>query len=93
VQPTLTWIDFKTEFENHFYSKYHCKVKEQEWRFHDLSLFAPHYVPTEEHMIEKLRDGLRQDLRQVLIALRFKSVRELIEAAQALEAYIRESQG
>jgi hypothetical protein len=68
-------------------------VKEQEWRFHDLSLFAPHYVPTEEHMIEKLRDGLRQDLRQVLIALRFKSVRELIEAAQALEAYIRESQG
>jgi tryptophanase len=48
---------------------------------------------TEEHMIEKLRDGLRQDLRQGLIALRFKSVRELIEAAQALEACIGESQG
>jgi hypothetical protein len=75
---TLTWSDFKTEFENQFYSKYHRKVKEQEFlalrqgdmsvleyerRFHDLSLFAPHYVPTEEHMIEKLRDGLRQDLR------------------------------
>ena len=104
---TLTWSDFKTEFENQFYSKYHRKVKEQEFlalrqgdmsvleyerRFHDLSLFAPHYVPTEEHMIEKLRDGLRQDLRQGLIALRFKSVRELIEAAQALEACIGESQ-
>jgi hypothetical protein len=38
-------------------------------------------------MIEKLRDGLRQDLRQGLIALRFKSVRELIEAC------IGESQG
>ena len=99
---TLTWSDFKTEFENQFYSKYHRKVKEQEFlalrqgdisvleyerRFHDLSLFAPHYVPTEEHMIEKLRDGLRQDLRQGLIALRFKSVRELIEAC------IGESQG
>jgi hypothetical protein len=66
---------------------------EYERRFHDLSLFAPYYVPTEEHMIEKLRDGLRQDLRQGLIALRFKSVRELIEAAQALEACIGESQG
>jgi hypothetical protein len=43
-------------------------------------------------MIEKLRDGLRQDLRQGLIALRFKFVRELIEAAQALEACIGESQ-
>jgi hypothetical protein len=62
-------------------------------RFHDLSLFAPHYVPTEEHMIEKLRDGLRQDLRQGLIALWFKSVRELIKVAQALKACIGESQG
>jgi hypothetical protein len=43
-------------------------------------------------MIEKLRDGLRQDLRQGLIALWFKSVRALIEAAQALEASIGENQ-
>jgi hypothetical protein len=68
-------------------------VLQYEKRFHDLSLFAPHYVPTEEHMIEKLRDGLRQDLRQGLIALRFKFVRELIEVAQALKACIGESQG
>ena len=68
-------------------------VLEYERRFHDLSLFAPHYVPTEEHMIEKLRDGLRQDLRQGVIALRFKTVRDLIEAAQALEACIGESHG
>jgi hypothetical protein len=61
---------------------------EYEMRFHDLSLFAPHYMPIKEHMIEKLRDGLRQGL----IALRFKSVRELIQVAQALEACIRENQ-
>jgi hypothetical protein len=104
---TLTWSDFKIEFENQFNSRYHRKVKEQEFlalrqgdmslleykrRFHDLLLFTPHYVSTEEHMIEKLRDGLRQDLRQGLIALRFKSMKELIEVAQALEACIRESQ-
>jgi len=28
---TLTWSDFKTEFENQFYSRYHRKVKEQEF--------------------------------------------------------------
>jgi hypothetical protein len=67
-------------------------VLEYERRFHDLSLFTPHYVSTKEHMIEKLRDGLRQDLRQGLIALWFKSVRALIEAAQALEACIGENQ-
>ena len=46
-------------------------------RLYDLSLFAPHYVPIEEHMIEKLRDGLWKKL----IALRFKTIRELIKAA------------
>jgi len=27
----LTWSDFKTKFENRFYSRYHRKVKEQEF--------------------------------------------------------------
>jgi len=86
---TLSWDDFKIEFENQYYSKYHQKMKEQEFlalrqegmsvleyerRFHDLSLFAPHYVPSEQHMIEKLRDGFRQELKQGLIALQFKTV-------------------
>jgi len=67
-------------------------VLEYEKRFHDLLLFAPHYVPTKEYMIEKLRDGFRQELKQGLIAVQFKLVRELIEAAQALEACIGEGQ-
>jgi len=25
---TLIWSDFKKDFKNKFYSKYHCKVKE-----------------------------------------------------------------
>jgi len=32
-------------------------------------------------MIDRLRDELRQELRQGLIALRFESPKELIEAA------------
>jgi len=28
---TLSWDDFKTEFENQYYSKYHRKMKEQEF--------------------------------------------------------------
>jgi hypothetical protein len=32
-------------------------------------------------MIEKSRDGFRQELKQGLIALQFRIVRELIEAA------------
>jgi len=39
-----------------------------------------------------LRDGFRQELKQGLIALQFRTVRELIEAAQALEACIEEDQ-
>jgi hypothetical protein len=43
-------------------------------------------------MIEKLRDGFRQELKQGLIALQFRTVRELIEAAQALEVCMEEGQ-
>jgi hypothetical protein len=67
-------------------------VLEYKKRLYDLSLFGPHYVPIEEHMIEKLRDGLWQELKQELIALRFKTIRKLIEVAQVLEAYIGEGQ-
>jgi hypothetical protein len=28
---TLSWDDFKTDFENKYYSKYHQKMKEQEF--------------------------------------------------------------
>jgi hypothetical protein len=41
VTETLTWSDFKTDFENQFYSRYHRKVKEQEFlalRHGDMSV-------------------------------------------------------
>jgi len=101
-----TWTEFRVQFENQFYSSYHRKMEQEflalrqegmtvlkyERRFHDLSMFAPQFVPTKQYMIDRLRDGLCQDLRQGLIALRFGTTRELIEAAQALEACIVEGQ-
>jgi len=95
------------QFEHQFYSSYHQKIKEQEFlalrqgdtsildyerRFHDLSMFASHYVPGEQHRVERLRDGLRQKLRQGLIAFKFKTTRDLVEAAEALEACMKEGQ-
>jgi CRISPR/Cas system-associated protein endoribonuclease Cas2 len=67
-------------------------ILEYERRFHNLSIFAPYYVPSEQHMIEKLRDSFRQELKQGLIALQFKIVRELIKVAQALQACMEKGQ-
>jgi hypothetical protein len=61
-------------------------VLEYERRFQDLSMFASVYLPTEQHRIERLRDGLRQELRMGLAALQFQTVRDFIVAAQSLEA-------
>jgi hypothetical protein len=102
-----SWAEFREQFEHQFYSSYHQKIKEQEFlalkqadmsvldcerRFHDLSMFASHYTPSEQHRVERLRDGLRQELRQGLVAFNFGTTRELIEAAEALEACLREGQ-
>jgi hypothetical protein len=51
------------------------KILKYEMRFHDLSMFAPQFVPTEQYMIDKLRDGLCQDLRYGFITFRFGTTR------------------
>jgi hypothetical protein len=56
-------------------------VLEYERWFQDLFMFAFVYLPTEQHWIERLRDGLQQELRMGLAALEFLTVRDFIEAA------------
>jgi len=44
-------------------------IVEFEKRLHDLSIFVPYHVSIEQHMIEKLQKGFKQDLQQGPIAL------------------------
>ena len=66
-------------------------VLEYERRFQDLTAFASTYHPTECYRVERFRDGLRQELRMILRAIQFQSVRELVRAAQGMERVIRDT--
>jgi len=50
-------------------------------------MFASHYTPNEQHKVERLRVE-----RQGLVSFKFGTTRELIEAAEALEACLRKGQ-
>jgi hypothetical protein len=52
-------------------------VLDYEMRFHDLSMFTSHYVPSEQYRVERLKDGLRQELRQRMVAFKFEMIRGL----------------
>ena len=64
-------------------------VLEYERRFQNLAAFASIYLPTERHKVERFRDGLRQELKMILIAMQFQSVQELVWVAQGMERVIR----
>jgi hypothetical protein len=80
----LNWRDFREEFEERYYSWQHRKEKEQEFfdlkqgdmtvleyesRFRNLAVFTSTYLPTKCHRVERFHDGLRQELRVILIAM------------------------
>ncbi|KAL9405108.1 hypothetical protein Peur_002080 [Populus x canadensis] len=98
------WL--RKEFEERYYSWQHRKEKEQEFldlkqgnmtvleyerRFQDLSIFATTYLPTEHHRVERFREGLRQELKLILVAMQFQSVRELVRAAQGMERVMNDT--
>jgi hypothetical protein len=102
----LRWKHFREEFEERYYSWQHRKEKEQEFldlkqgnmtvleyerRFQDLSIFATTYLPTEHHRVERFREGLRQELKLILVAMQFQSVRELVRAAQGMERVMNDT--
>jgi hypothetical protein len=76
----LRWRDFHEEFEERYYSWEHRREKEQEF----LDLRQGHLTVLEY-------DGLRWELRMILIAMQFQSVRELVRAAQGMERVIRDT--
>uniref|UniRef100_A0A6N2NCS8 Retrotransposon gag domain-containing protein n=1 Tax=Salix viminalis TaxID=40686 RepID=A0A6N2NCS8_SALVM len=106
VGEVLRWRDFREEFEERYYSWEHRKEKEQEFlnlkqgdmtvleyekRFPDLTPFASTYLPTERHMVDRFRDGLRQELKMILMAMQLQSVRDLVRAAQGIERVMRDT--
>jgi len=40
-------------------------------RFQNLTAFVSTYLPTERRRVERFRDGPRQELRMILIAMQF----------------------
>jgi hypothetical protein len=66
-------------------------VLEYKRRFQDLVAFTSTYIPTERHRVERFHDGLRRELRMILIAMQFQSVWELVWAAQGMERVIRDT--
>ena len=46
-------------------------VLEYERRFQDLSIFATTHLLTEHNRVEQFRDGLRQELKLILVAMQF----------------------
>jgi hypothetical protein len=66
-------------------------VLEYERRFQNLVAFASTYLLTERHRVERFRDGLRRELRMILIAMQFQSIRELVRASQGMERVIRDT--
>jgi hypothetical protein len=66
-------------------------VLEYERRFQNLAAFASTNLPTEHHRVERFHDGLRRELRMILIAMLFQSVQELVRAAQGMERVIRDT--
>jgi hypothetical protein len=102
----LRWRDFHEEFEERYHSWEHMREKKQEFldlrqgdltvleyerRFQDLTAFASTYLPTKRHKVERFRDALRHELRMILIAMQFQSVRELVWATQGMERVIRDT--
>jgi len=41
--------------------------------------------------VERFRDGLRQELRMILIAIQFQSVQDLVRAAQGMKRVMRDA--
>ena len=51
----------------------------------------PPHLPTEHYRVERFRDGLRQELKVILIAMQFQSVWDLVRAAQGMKRVMNDT--
>jgi len=67
-------------------------VMEYEIFFQNISTFASVLIPSKHHKIRRFKKGLTQELKKGLITYQSKTLRELVEITQALEAVLKVNQ-
>jgi hypothetical protein len=103
--PNMTWPDFKRELVERFLPRNERQARakkleqlKQENRtvaqylqeFTRLSRYAPHLIPTEEERVQRFIDGLKPELRSVIVVGTYRSLNEVENAARNLERCLRE---
>jgi len=54
-------------------------------------LSLPPHLPTEHFLVKWLRDGLRQELKVILVAMQFQFVWDLVQVAQGMERVMNDT--
>ena len=96
----VTWQRFKKEFNDRFFPTSVRKQKAREFtnlvqggatveqyarRFIELERFAPHLVATEEMRADRFQEGLRHDIRRMVVSHRISTFQELVDVATLVE--------
>ena len=96
----VTWQRFKKKFNDRFFPASVRKQKAREFlnlvqggmtmeqyarRFIELGRFAPHLIATEEMRAERFQEGLRPDIRRMVVSLRISTFQGLVDVATLVE--------
>ncbi|XP_059639009.1 uncharacterized protein LOC132281311 [Cornus florida] len=98
---TMTWDDFKTQFNDKYFSQSvkekkateftqleqnnEMSVCEYEMKFTELSRFVPHIVANELHKVRKFERGLVSYVKKFVVGHRFDTYARVVECAMAVE--------
>ncbi|KAG7967768.1 hypothetical protein I3843_08G116100 [Carya illinoinensis] len=96
----ITWQRFKKEFNDRFFPASVRKQKAREFsnlvqggmtveqyarRFIELGRFALHLIATEEMRADRFQEGLRPDIRRMVVSHRISTFQELVDVATLVE--------
>ncbi|XP_042961961.1 glycine-rich RNA-binding protein RZ1C-like [Carya illinoinensis] len=99
----VSWQRFKKEFNDRFFPAFVRRQKEREFtslvqgsmtveqyarRFIELGRFATHLIAMEEMQAEYFQDGLRPDIRRMVVCHRITTFHDLVDLATLAEREI-----
>ncbi|CAA0821611.1 Unknown protein, partial [Striga hermonthica] len=100
----MRWSQLKTLMEDKFYPRHFRQrmvrkfstlkqgqrsVDEYDREFARMSVFAPHFVESEEKKAHQFLEGLRNDIRLLVASHGYLEYAETVERAHQVEAYIQ----